>query len=113
MFLVETVRCRDATASSFVAEVLAEVFAHLHAVAVEVPVMCGMDCLVCQYEFFMNDPLDVKENDELVFDFALPLSRRFSVSVSFDFPCTAHTLFPERLCNRCQGLRHTLSEICT
>jgi hypothetical protein len=31
----ETVRCRDATASSFVAKVRGEVFAHFHAVAVK------------------------------------------------------------------------------
>jgi hypothetical protein len=109
----ETVRCRGATACSFVAEVRGEVFAHLHAVAVKVAVMCGIDWLACQDEFFMNDHLDVKGNDEHALDFALQLSRRFSVSASFDFPCTAHTLFPERLCNRYQDLRHTLSEIST
>jgi hypothetical protein len=32
----------------------------------------------------------------------------FSVSVSLDFPCTAHAFLPERLSNRC-----TFSEICT
>jgi hypothetical protein len=41
--------------------------------------------LACQNEFFVNNPLDVKENDEHAFDFALHLSRRFSVSVSLDF----------------------------
>jgi hypothetical protein len=30
-----------------------------------------------------------------------------------DFPCTAHTSFPERLSNHCQGLCRTFSEICT
>jgi hypothetical protein len=37
----------------------------------------------------------------------------FSVSVSLDFPCMAHTLFPERLPDHCQGLRRTFSRICT
>jgi hypothetical protein len=37
----------------------------------------------------------------------------FSVSVSLNFPCTAHTLFPERLSNHWQGLRRTFSEICS
>jgi hypothetical protein len=36
-----------------------------------------------------------------------------SVSVSFDFPCTAHAFYSERLFNRFQGLCHTFSEICT
>jgi hypothetical protein len=30
-----------------------------------------------QDEFFVNIPLDVRENDELALDFALPFSRRF------------------------------------
>jgi hypothetical protein len=38
---------------------------------------------------------------------------RFSVSVSLDFPCTAHAFFPEHLSNHCQGLSRTFSEICT
>jgi hypothetical protein len=36
----------------------------------------------------------------------------FSVSMSVDFPCTAHAFFPERLSNHCQGLRHTYFYIC-
>jgi hypothetical protein len=37
----------------------------------------------------------------------------FSVSVSLGFTCLAHAFFPERLSDRCQGLRSTFSEICT
>jgi hypothetical protein len=67
-------RCRDATARSFVAKVRGEVFAHFHSVAVKVTVVCGIDSSVCQDEFFVNTPLDVKENDEHAIHFALHLS---------------------------------------
>jgi hypothetical protein len=42
-----------------------EVFAQFHAVTV----VCGMDCLTCQNEYFVNNPLDVKEIDSLVIIF--------------------------------------------
>jgi hypothetical protein len=42
------VRCRDATASSFVAKFIGEIFMRI-------------DFLACQNKFFMNNPLDVKE----------------------------------------------------
>jgi hypothetical protein len=67
--------------------------------------------LACQHEFFVNNPLDIKENDEHAFDFAFHLSHLFSVSVSFDSPCEAHAFFPERL--SCQGFHHTFFEIDT
>jgi hypothetical protein len=116
------VRCRDATASSFVAKVRGEVFAHFHIVAVEVIVICRIYCLACQDEFFVNNPLDVKERDENAFDFALHLPCLFSVSVSSDFPFAAHAFFPERLSNYCrlsvaifprcsQNLMHTCCRI--
>jgi hypothetical protein len=41
--------------------------------------------------------------------FSSPVSP-FSVSESFDFPCMAHTFFPERLSNHCQGLRRSFSQ---
>jgi hypothetical protein len=56
----------------------------------------------------LNSYLDVKENDEDAVDFAFHLSP-FSVSVSLNFPCTAHAFFPERLFNNCQGLRRNFS----
>jgi hypothetical protein len=77
-------RCRDATASSFVAKVRGEVFAHFHEVAVKVTVVCGIDCLACQDEFFVNNPFEVKENNEHSLDFVFHLYRLFSVSVSLD-----------------------------
>jgi hypothetical protein len=53
--------------------------------------------LACQDEFFVNNPLDVKENDEHALDVAVHLSRLFPVLNSLKFPCTAHAFFPERL----------------
>jgi hypothetical protein len=73
----EMVCCHDATASSFVAKVWGEVFAHFHSVAIKVTVVCGIDCLACQDEFFVNNPLDAEENDEHALNFALHLSRLF------------------------------------
>jgi hypothetical protein len=35
--------------------------------------------LACQEEFFVNNPFDVKENDEHATDFALHLSRLFGL----------------------------------
>jgi hypothetical protein len=39
--------------------------------------VCEIDCLACQDEFFVNDPLDVKENDEHAHGFALHISHLF------------------------------------
>jgi hypothetical protein len=68
-----------------------------------VTVVCGTDCLACQDEFFVNNPLDVKENDGHALDFALHLFRLFR-SASLDFLCTANAFLSERLPNHCQGL---------
>jgi hypothetical protein len=61
----------------------------------------------------VKNSFDVKENDNHATDFPLQLSRLFPVSVSFDFPSTAHAFFPERLCNRWQDIRCNLSAIYT
>jgi hypothetical protein len=53
--------CCDATASASVAKVQDEVFAHLPAVAVKVTVLCKIGCSVCQDEFYVNNPHDVKQ----------------------------------------------------
>jgi hypothetical protein len=42
-----------------------------------VTVVCGIECLVFQDVFFVNNPLDEKESDEHALDFALHLSRTF------------------------------------
>jgi hypothetical protein len=49
--------------------------------------------LACQGELFVNNPLDVKENDEHALDFAFHLShllRSALKSIQFKRPCTAH-----------------------
>jgi hypothetical protein len=45
-----------------------------------VTVVCGIDCLVFQYEFFVNNPLDGKEYDEHALNFALRLSQLFGLT---------------------------------
>jgi hypothetical protein len=67
------VRCRDATARSLVVKVRGEVFAHFHAVAVKVAVICAIHCLARHDEFFVNNPRDVKKNYEYVLAFLLLL----------------------------------------
>jgi hypothetical protein len=42
-----------------------------------VAVTCGIDCLACHGEFFVNNQLDIKQNDEHALDFALHLSRLY------------------------------------
>jgi hypothetical protein len=42
-------------------------------------VVCGIDYLVCQNEFFLNNHPDAKENDEHALDFAPNLSRHFDL----------------------------------
>jgi hypothetical protein len=79
-----------------------------------IAVVCGIDCLAYQDEFFVNNnTLDVKENEEHALDFALHLSHSFPVSVSLDFLYTAHAFIPEHSSNHCQGVHLTLSKIMT
>jgi hypothetical protein len=53
-------------------------FAHFHAVTVKChTVVCRINCLACQDKFFVNNPLEAKENDDLAVDFSLHLSRLF------------------------------------
>jgi hypothetical protein len=42
-----------------------------------ITVVCGIDSLACQDEFFVNNLLGVKENDEHALDFALHMSCLF------------------------------------
>jgi hypothetical protein len=72
------VLCSDVTASSFVAKVRGEVFAHFHAVAVKRH-SSMWNCSACQGEFFVNNPLHAKENYKYALDFALHMSRVFGL----------------------------------
>jgi hypothetical protein len=75
-----------------------------------VTAVCGIGCLE---EFFVNHPIDVKENYEHALEFPLHFSRLFPNLASLDLPFTAQAFFPGRLSNHSQGLRPTSSEICT
>jgi hypothetical protein len=50
-----------------------------------VTVVCRLDCLACREEFFMNNPHDIKENDEQALDFCFspvsPFFGEFGLSV--------------------------------
>jgi hypothetical protein len=53
--------------------------------ALNVTAVCGIDCFVCQGELFMNNPFDIKGNDEHALGFAFHLFRPFSLSVNLTF----------------------------
>jgi hypothetical protein len=72
-------RCRDATITSLVAEFRGEDFANFHAFALYAIVVCRIDCLACQDEFFVKNLLDVKDNYDHTLEFALQLSRFFGL----------------------------------
>jgi hypothetical protein len=82
----ETMRCRDAAASTFVAKVRGELFAHFHAVALKVTAVWGIDCLACQDEFFVNNLPVVKYSDEHALYFGLHLSLLFRSPRIWTFP---------------------------
>jgi hypothetical protein len=66
--------------------------------------------LTYQDEIFVNNPLDIKKNDEHALDFCSSLI--YPLDMPFKHQCTAYAFFPEPLSNHCQGLRRTVSEIC-
>jgi hypothetical protein len=99
----ETVRCHNATAISFIAKLWGEIFTHIHAFAIKHHSIMQDWLFESHDEFFVNNSLEVKENDGHALDFALHLSClfSFSVSVSLDFLCTTRAFFPKRLSNHC------------
>jgi hypothetical protein len=72
----ETVRSRVGTGNSFVVKVRGEIFTHFHALTIKVTVVCRIDYLARQEEFFVNYFLHVKDDDEHALDFSF-LSRLF------------------------------------
>jgi hypothetical protein len=115
----DTVRCLDATASSFVAKVQGEIFAHIEAVAVKRSQWCAeLAVLSCQDELFAKNPLDEKDNDEHALDLSVfhpsrPLLVCPEPRMPLKHPCTAHAFILGRLYNHFQGLIGTFSEIGT
>jgi hypothetical protein len=79
--------CCDVTARSLVTKVWVKFFTHFHAVTA----VCGIDCLVCQDEFFVNNPLDIEENVEHGLEFAVHLSHLFFVCPELNMPLNTHT----------------------
>jgi hypothetical protein len=77
----------------------------------DITVVCRMECLACNNELFVNNPNDVKENYEHALYFAFSCLTSFDLS-GFGLSIYSSHFFPEHLSNHCQGLCHTLSEIC-
>jgi hypothetical protein len=109
----QTVRCRDATASSFVAKVRGEVFAHFQAVAVKRLSIMQNWLFGLPGEILCKQPAWSQRSCWACYWLCSSPFSPISLSVSSDFLCTAHAFFPEHLYNHLQGLRHTFSEICT
>jgi hypothetical protein len=105
----ETGRCRNATVSSFVAKVRGEVFASHSSMWNWLLGLPGQ--IFCE-----QSPWCQRKWIAWSWLCSLPVSP-FPVSLSldmpFEHPCTAHAFFSEGWSNHCQGLRRTLSEICT
>jgi hypothetical protein len=72
----EKVHCHDATAHSFASKVWEKVFVHFQS-PYNVTAGCGTNRLACQDEFFVNNNLDIKQNDEHTLHFVLHLSCLF------------------------------------
>jgi hypothetical protein len=77
-YSVNLVNCHDATASSLANKVWGKVFARFYTVDVNVRVVCRIDCLACQDEFFVNNPLYVKKKMSML------LTLLFTCLVIFD-----------------------------
>jgi hypothetical protein len=93
-------RCSDATASSFVAKVRGEVFAHFHTVAVKCHSIMRNWLLGRQDEFFVNNPINTG-NDEHALEFVFfCLFYRFRSRWVLTF-LVRFILFPEWLSNHC------------
>jgi hypothetical protein len=91
------VRCRDATVSYLSPKFGAKSSHNFTKSPWNATTVCGIDSLAYQNKFFLNNPLDIKENYEHALDFALRLSP-FSIcrepSMPFKHPCTAHAVSP-------------------
>jgi hypothetical protein len=109
----ERTRRREETGSCFVAKVRVEVFAHFHAIALKRHSsirnwLCGLPERILSEQ----SPWCQRKLWACSWLCSSPVSP-FLVTVSLDFPCTAHAFFPERLSNHCQGIRRNFSEIST
>jgi hypothetical protein len=53
--------------------------------SLDVTVVCGIEYFFCQDKFFVNNPLDMKDNDEHTLEFVLHLSRLFRSRLVWTF----------------------------
>jgi hypothetical protein len=107
------VRYRDATTSSSAIKVQGEVTAHFNAVAIK-PLTSKRNWLFGLPERILcEQPPWCQRKWQACSSLCSSPVSPFPVSMSLDFPCTAHASFPERLSNHRQGLRRTFSEIFT
>jgi hypothetical protein len=74
------VHCDDATAGSFVIKAWVKSSNIFTQLPQNATIVCGIDCLACQDEFFENNLLDVKENYEHAVVLALHISHFFGLS---------------------------------
>jgi hypothetical protein len=108
----ETMRRRKVTASSFVANIRGEVFAHFQAVIIK------RHSSMRNWLFGLPGRILCEQSPWWTWFWlcSLPVSP-FSIcpeqSMLYKRPCAAYTFFPEHLSNQCQSLRRTFAEICT
>jgi hypothetical protein len=104
--------CED-FAPNFVAKVWGEVFAHSHTFAIKHRGSIWNWLFELPGRIFCEQsPWCQRKLWALSWLCCLSVSL-FLISVSLDFPCTAHAFFSERLSHHCQSLCCTFSEICT
>jgi hypothetical protein len=103
----ETVRCREATASSSVSKARGKVFAHFHVVAVKrnssmwIWLLDLPERILCEQSSWCHRRM---MSMLLTLPFICP-----EPSMPFKHLCTSHAFFHERSFNNCQGLRRTFS----
>jgi hypothetical protein len=77
------VHCCNERDNSFVTKICGEVFTHILMQSPQnVTVVCRIDCLAYQDEYFVNKPLRVRNNYKHALHFALHLSHLFYLSES-------------------------------
>jgi hypothetical protein len=106
-------RCYDGIDSSFVRKVRGEVFAHSHAVAVEVTVVRGIDLFRLLGRILLwTIPLMSKKMMSMLL-IMLFTCLAFLFAVTLNFACTVRAFFPKCLSNHCQSLRDLHKKWCT
>jgi hypothetical protein len=80
--------------------------------SLNVTIVCRMDCLACEDEFFVSSHHDVRGNDEYAIHLTVSHFRsRWVCNFPPKHPCIAIAFFLQHLCRHCQGVHCTFSEI--